>query len=80
VIVEIADDGVGIATGQLSLVFEQFHSAGPHAGTGLGLAIVRAVAEAHHGRVSATNAPDGGAVISLALPVAGHGRPGALTP
>jgi two-component system, OmpR family, sensor kinase len=84
VIVEIADDGVGIATGQLSLVFEQFHSAGPHAGTGLGLAIVRAVAEAHHGRVSATNAPDGGAVISLALPVAGHGRlstkPDALTP
>jgi two-component system, OmpR family, sensor kinase len=68
VLVEIADDGVGIAPGQLSLVFEQFHSAGPHAGTGLGLAIVRAVAEAHSGRVSAANGPDGGAVITLVLP------------
>jgi len=68
VLLEVADDGVGIAAGQLSLVFEQFHSAGPHAGTGLGLAIVRAVAEAHRGRVSAANGPDGGAVISLALP------------
>jgi two-component system, OmpR family, sensor kinase len=68
VVVEVVDDGVGIATGQLPMVFEQFHSAGPHAGTGLGLAIVRAVAEAHHGRVSAANGPDGGAVITLALP------------
>jgi signal transduction histidine kinase len=68
VVVEIADDGVGIAAGQLPLVFEQFHSSGPQAGTGLGLAIVRAVAEAHRGRVTATNGPDGGAVISLALP------------
>ena len=71
VMVEVVDDGVGIATGQLALVFEQFHSSGPHAGTGLGLAIVRAVAEAHHGRVSAANRPDGGAVITLALPVQG---------
>jgi two-component system OmpR family sensor kinase len=71
VVVEVADDGVGIAAGQLPLVFEQFHSAGPHAGTGLGLAIVRAVAEAHRGRVSASNGPDGGAVITLVLPTAG---------
>jgi len=69
-VVEVADDGIGIAEGQLTLVFEQFHSAGPHAGTGLGLAIVRAVVEAHRGRVSAANGPDGGAVITLALPAA----------
>jgi signal transduction histidine kinase len=68
VFVEVVDDGVGIPAGQLPLVFEQFHSSGPHAGTGLGLAIVRAVAEAHHGRVSAGNAPEGGAVITLVLP------------
>ena len=70
VVVEVVDDGMGIAPGQLPLVFEQFHSAGPHAGTGLGLAIVRAVAEAHSGRVTAANGPDGGAVITLALPTA----------
>jgi signal transduction histidine kinase len=72
VFVEVADDGVGIPADQLPLVFEQFHSAGPHAGTGLGLAIVRAVAEAHRGRVFATNGPTGGAVITLAMPA---GRP-----
>ena len=71
VVVEVADDGMGIADGQLPLVFEQFHSAGPHAGTGLGLAIVRAVAEAHRGRVTAANGPNGGAVITLAFPTAG---------
>ena len=71
VAVEIVDDGIGIAAAHLPLVFEQFHSAGPHAGSGLGLAIVRAVAEAHHGRVSAANGPDGGAVISLVLPRSG---------
>jgi len=68
VFVEVVDDGMGIAAGHLPLVFEQFHSSGPHAGTGLGLAIVRAVAEAHHGRVSAANAPEGGAMITLVLP------------
>jgi signal transduction histidine kinase len=68
VVLEIADDGTGIAAHDLPLVFEGFHSAGPHAGTGLGLAIVKAVAEAHRGRVSAQNAPTRGAVISLALP------------
>jgi two-component system OmpR family sensor kinase len=74
VVVEVVDDGMGIAPGHLPLVFEQFHSSGPHAGTGLGLAIVRAVAEAHHGRVSAANAPEGGAVISLVLPAGSGAR------
>jgi len=37
-------------------------------GSGLGLAIVRHVAEAHGGSVVATNAPDGGAVLTLRLP------------
>jgi two-component system sensor histidine kinase MprB len=36
-------------------------------GSGLGLAIVREVAEAHGGTVEAENAPDGGALVRLAL-------------
>jgi signal transduction histidine kinase len=70
VVLDIEDDGVGIAAPELPLVFDGFHSAGPHAGTGLGLAIVKAVAEAHRGRVSAANGTNGGAVISLVLPAA----------
>jgi signal transduction histidine kinase len=68
IVLEVQDDGTGIAAHDLPLVFEGFHSSGPHAGTGLGLAIVKAVADAHRGRVSASNAADRGALISMTLP------------
>lgn len=38
---------------------------------GLGLALVRVIAEAHHGKVSAANMPDGGAAVKLWLPEQG---------
>ena len=38
-------------------------------GSGLGLAIVRQVTEQHGGTVSAANAPDGGAIFTMKLPV-----------
>ena len=38
---------------------------------GLGLALVRVIAEAHHGKVSAANMPDGGAAVKLWLPELG---------
>jgi signal transduction histidine kinase len=42
-------------------------------GSGLGLSIVAQVAAEEHGTVSATNAPDGGAVLRFELPLAtGH--------
>jgi len=75
--VDVADRGPGIPPDELESIFEAFvqssttrHAAG---GTGLGLAICRRVAEAHDGRVWAANRPDGGAVISLALPAARFG-------
>ena len=37
---------------------------------GLGLAIVAAIVAAHDGRVRAENAPDGGALFTVALPAA----------
>jgi two-component system sensor histidine kinase MprB len=52
-------------------VFDRFYRAPGARGTpgsGLGLAIVRQVTEAHHGRVVAENAEDGGAVVRLELP------------
>jgi len=69
----VRDHGPGIDEADLPLVFERFYRspvARGTAGSGLGLAIVRHVVEAHGGGVEASNAPDGGAVITLRLPLA----------
>lgn len=39
-------------------------------GSGLGLSIVAQVAAAHGGTATADNAPDGGTIVTLALPAA----------
>ena len=54
-------------------VFEKFYSlARPHSrkkSTGLGLSFVREIASLHHGRIELVNAPEGGAIARLALPL-----------
>ena len=67
----VRDHGDGIADEDVDRLFERFYrgaSARGRPGTGLGLAILRQVVEAHGGRASARNAPDGGAVFELVLP------------
>jgi two-component system sensor histidine kinase MprB len=69
----VRDHGDGIAPEDLPSIFDRFYrgaAARGRAGSGLGLAIVRQVAQTHGGRVSADNAPDGGAVFRLELPAA----------
>ncbi|NUT48332.1 MAG: HAMP domain-containing histidine kinase [Saccharothrix sp.] len=41
-----------------------------HAGVGLGLAIVKSITEAHNGAVTLTPRPEGGLLVTVALPVA----------
>jgi two-component system sensor histidine kinase MprB len=70
--VQVRDHGAGVAEADLPHVFDRFYrganSRGAQ-GSGLGLAIVRQVAVQHGGSVSAANAPDGGAVFAMSLPV-----------
>jgi len=69
--IRVRDHGTGIEEQDLPYVFDRFYRGADsrsRQGSGLGLAIVRQVAEQHHGSVTATNAPDGGAVFTLALP------------
>jgi len=69
--VTVRDHGPGIAPEDLPYVFDRFYRSADARGlpgSGLGLAIVRQVAESHGGSVSASNAPDGGAVLRLWLP------------
>jgi signal transduction histidine kinase len=70
----VQDSGSGIPEESLPFIFERFYRADKsrsrsEGGSGLGLAIARQLAEAHHGTLVASNAPGGGAVFTLALPV-----------
>lgn len=66
----VRDSGPGIPADERVAVFDRFHRAANTRGegTGLGLSIVRSIAEAHHGRVWADEAPRGGAVLTLWVP------------
>lgn len=72
-LVEVTDDGPGIPPDRRAEVFERFtrldaaRSSGT-GGTGLGLAIARDIAERHGGRISAAEAPGGGARFVVRLP------------
>ena len=73
----VRDDGSGIAPEDLPHVFDRFYRADParnrgSGGSGLGLAIVQAIVQAHGGRVEVDNHPQGGAVFSVCLPLAGE--------
>jgi signal transduction histidine kinase len=71
--IAVRDTGSGIPEEHLPHVFDRFYKADPSrsrsAGSGLGLSIVRAIVQRHGGTVVALNAPDGGAVFELMLPV-----------
>lgn len=64
---EIADSGPGLDEEQLRKVFDPFYTTKSD-GTGLGLAIVHRIAEAHGGRVTARNCPEGGAAFTIEIP------------
>lgn len=68
----VRDHGPGVNDEDLPHIFDRFYRA-PSArslpGSGLGLAIVAQAAKAAGGTVAVTNAPDGGALFRLALPV-----------
>jgi len=69
---EVSDGGPGILEESLSRVFEKFYRA-PNAkagGTGLGLSLAKGFVEAQGGQVEARNAPKGGAVFTIRLPLA----------
>jgi PAS domain S-box-containing protein len=73
-ILEVRDDGPGIPADFLPHLFDRFRQADAsttrrHGGLGLGLAIVRQLVELHGGNVAAGNRPEGGAVVTVRLPL-----------
>ncbi|MFF0091224.1 sensor histidine kinase [Streptomyces canus] len=74
-VVEVGDDGDGVPAADRERIFERFvrldeARARDDGGAGLGLAIARDVAARHGGTLTVRDAPAGGALFELRLPIA----------
>jgi signal transduction histidine kinase len=73
IVVTVRDTGEGIPDENLPRIFEPFYTTKDVGkGTGLGLAIAYGIVQEHGGHISAANHPDGGAIFTVELPVAGR--------
>ena len=75
-ILEVRDRGIGLNPGQIKEAVDVFGQINreklEQQGGGLGLAIASRYAAINHGRLDFENRKDGGAVVSLALPIFEH--------
>ncbi len=72
-VLRVDDDGDGVAEAERTRIFERFARSDPGrgrevGGAGLGLALVQRVVVAHHGTVTCTQAPLGGARFEVRIP------------
>jgi nitrogen fixation/metabolism regulation signal transduction histidine kinase len=75
--IKVEDNGPGFKEGSVSQVFDPYVTTKPK-GTGLGLAIVKKLVEEHIGSIRAYNHAEGGAVISIRLPLNEAAREGII--
>lgn len=67
----IADMGPGISPEIQDKIFESFFTTkAKDKGTGLGLSVSKRIVAEHHGHITATNSPSGGAIFQIVLPTA----------
>uniref|UniRef100_C6E5M4 histidine kinase n=1 Tax=Geobacter sp. (strain M21) TaxID=443144 RepID=C6E5M4_GEOSM len=67
-VIGIGDDGRGIASRDLPLIFEPFFTK-KGAGTGLGLSITQRIVEEHRGKIRVESAPGAGTRFTIELPL-----------
>ncbi len=81
--VRVEDTGPGIPAEALPHIFERFYqvdtsrSGRQERGSGLGLSIAYEIVQAHGGKMSAANRPEGGAVFTVRLPLKAPVNPAA---
>lgn len=65
----ITDQGPGFGLDTLKKAFDPFYTTRP-SGSGLGLAVCRKIVEGYGGTINAENSEEGGAMVTLVLPLA----------
>jgi signal transduction histidine kinase len=78
-VLEVSDNGDGIAEEEIPFVFDRFYRAGDEMtrtsqGTGLGLYLVQRIVKAHHGTVKVADTGGGGTRFCITLPKIGVGE------
>ena len=68
-VIEVQDSGLGIPEADVNRIFDPFFTKKKTMGMGVGLTICHGIIEDHQGKITAANAPEGGAVLSIALPL-----------
>src|SRR5262249_34054180 len=72
-VLEVRDDGPGIAADDRDRIFDRFYQADParaHGGSGLGLPLTRAIVLLHGGEIGVTSTPGAGSCFRVTLPSA----------
>jgi signal transduction histidine kinase len=70
IVVEFCDTGTGLPPEKTEIIFEPFFTTKEKGkGTGLGLAICRDIVNSYNGKITARNAPEGGSIFTVYLPV-----------
>lgn len=73
VTVSVSDDGPGVPAKEREKIFDTYYQIGndnvaASLGTGLGLAYAKLIAKAHHGNITVSDSPEGGALFTITLP------------
>ena len=68
-VVEVADNGEGIAPENVAKIYDPFFTTkGVGGGTGLGLAVTYGIVQEHSGHISVSSAPGQGTTFRISLP------------
>ena len=70
IVIEIHDNGIGIAHSQLDRIFDPFYTTKDVGkGTGLGLSISQAIVKKHLGEITVSSTVNQGTLFKIVLPI-----------